>query len=181
MAQSAVAPSASAQDAAMSGRAPGQPGNPWWRVSWSVPAALRAVRAAIVIPCLFALTFKVLGNEQMAIFAVFGSFGALVMTSFGGSRRDKALAHLGLALAGSVTLTIGTLVSGSIWIAATATVPVAFAVYFAGSVGPNLASGVTACLLAYVLPVASAGTVSMLPSRLRLPPTRLRRSRPSTS
>jgi hypothetical protein len=88
---------------------------------------VRAVRATIVIPCLLALTFKVLHNEQMALFAVFGSFGALVMSSFGGTGRDKALAHLGLAVAGSVTLTIGTLVSGSAWLAAVVTIPVAFA------------------------------------------------------
>jgi len=135
-------------------------------VSWSGPAALRALRATIVVPGLFALTFKVIGDPQMTIFAVFGAFGALVMSSFGGSRRDKALSHLGLAIAGSATLIIGTVVSGSAWLATIATVPVAFAVYFAGSTGPNAASGVTACLLAYVLPVASAGGVGTLPSRL---------------
>jgi uncharacterized membrane protein YccC len=139
---------------------------PWWRVTWSLPAALRAVRATIVIPVLFALTDKVIVNEQMTIFAVFGGFGALVMTSFGGGRRDKALAHLGLAVAGSVMIIVGTLVSGSAWLAAVVTVPLAFTVFFAGSSGPTAASGVTACLLAYVLPVASAGTASMLPSRL---------------
>ncbi len=119
-----------------------------------------------MIPVLFALTFKVIANEQMTLFAVFGGFGALVMTSFGGSRPDRAVAHLGLALAGSVMIIVGTLVSGSTWLAAVVTVPVAFAVFFAGSAGPNAASAVTGCLLAYVLPVASAGTASMLPSRL---------------
>ncbi|HEY2506951.1 MAG TPA: FUSC family protein [Streptosporangiaceae bacterium] len=140
--------------------------SPWWRVSWSVPAAMRAVRATIVIPSLFALTFKVIHDEQMVLFAVFGGFGALVLSSFGGSRADKALAHLGLAVAGSVTLIIGTLVSSSTWLAAVVTVPVAFAVYFSGSLGPNAAAGVTACLLAYVLPVASIGSAAMLGSRL---------------
>jgi uncharacterized membrane protein YccC len=135
-------------------------------VSWSRPAALRAIRATIVVPGLFALTFEVIGDAQMTLFAVFGAFGALVFTSFGGSRRDKALGHLGLAVAGSLTLIIGTLISGSAWLAALVTVPVAFAVYFAGSAGPNAASGVTACLLAFVLPVASAGGAGTLPSRL---------------
>jgi uncharacterized membrane protein YccC len=135
-------------------------------VSWSRPAALRALRATIVVPGLFALTFKVIGDAQMTLFAVFGGFGALVLSSFGGSTRDKALSHLGLAVAGSVTLIIGTMVSGSVWLAALVTVPVGFAVYFAGLAGPNAASGVTACLLAYVLPVASAGGVGTLPSRL---------------
>ena len=69
-------------------------------------------------------------------------------------------------MAGSVAIIIGTLVSESTWLAAVVTVPVAFAVYFAGSAGPNAASGVTACLFAYVLPVATAAPVSVLPSRL---------------
>ncbi|HEY2442841.1 MAG TPA: FUSC family protein [Streptosporangiaceae bacterium] len=134
--------------------------------AWSVPAALRAVRATLVVPALFALTFKVIGDLQMALFAVFGSFASLVMASFGGTRRDKAVAHLGLAVVGSVALTIGTAVSGTAWLAAIVTIPVAFAIFFAGVAGPNAASGITAALLAYVLPVASSGAVSTIPARL---------------
>jgi uncharacterized membrane protein YccC len=133
---------------------------------WSVPAAMRAVRATIVIPGLFALTFKVVGNPQMALFATFGGFASLVFASFAGSRRDKAIAHLGLAVSGSIVLVIGTAVSSITWLAAIVTVPVAFTVFFAGVAGPNAASGVTATLLAYVLPVASSGYASMIPARL---------------
>jgi uncharacterized membrane protein YccC len=136
------------------------------RPTWSVPAAMRAVRATLVVPGLFALTYKVIGNPQMVLFAVFGGFASLVLASFGGTRKDKAVAHLGLALAGSVVLIIGTAVSGNTWLAALVTIPVAFGVFFAGVAGPNAASGVTAVLLVYVLPVASAGSVSMIPDRL---------------
>jgi len=139
---------------------------PWWKVSWSVPAALRAARATVVIPLLFAFTFEVLHDAQMTLFAVFGGFAALVMSSFGGDRKDKALAHLGLAVVGSAVLIIGTLASGSAWLAVVVTVPVAFLVYFAGSTGPNEASGVTGCLLAFVLPIASTGGVATISSRL---------------
>jgi uncharacterized membrane protein YccC len=131
-----------------------------------VPAALRAVRAVLVIPTVFALSLKVIGDAQLTLFAVFGCFGTLIMTSFGGSRRDKAIAHLGLAVSGSVTLTLGTLLSSTAWLAAVGAIPVAFAVFAAGSIGPNAASGVSACLLIFVLPVASTGGVSALPSRL---------------
>ncbi len=127
-----------------------------WRPVWSVPAAMRAVRATIVVPGLFALTFKVIGDPQMALFATFGGFATLIFAAFGGTRRDKAIAHLGLAVAGSVALIIGTAVSGITWLAALVTIPVAFAIFFAGVIGPNAASGVTAALLAYVLPVGSA-------------------------
>ena len=107
-----------------------------------------------------------IGNLQMATFAAFGGFATLVLASFGGTRRDKLLAHLSLALAGSVLLTIGTAVHSPAALAALATVPVTFAVFFAGIAGPNAASGATAALLAYVLPAASPGTISMIPDRL---------------
>jgi uncharacterized membrane protein YccC len=127
---------------------------------------MRAVRATIVMPSLFALTYKVIGDLQMATFAAFGSFATLVLASFGGTRRDKAIAHLGLAVVGSVVLTIGTAVHAIPWLAVIVTIPVAFAIFFAGVAGPNAASGVTAALLAYVLPVASPGAIGDVPSRL---------------
>ena len=133
---------------------------------WSVPAALRAVRTTLVMPTLFAITSQVIGNPQMATFAAFGSFATLLLVSFGGGWRDKLVAHAGLALAGSVLLTIGTLVSSSTLLAALVSVPVAFTVFFAGVIGPNAAAGGIAALLPYVLPAASPGTVSMIPDRL---------------
>jgi hypothetical protein len=137
-----------------------------WRPAWSVPAAMRTVRAVIVIPSLFALTYEGFGNLQMALFAAFGGFANLVVASFGGTRRDKAIAHLGLALTGSVGLIIGTAVHGIDWLAVLVTIPVTFGIFFAGVAGPNAASGVIAALFPFVLPVATAGTVSTIPDRL---------------
>jgi hypothetical protein len=68
---------------------------------WSTDAALRALRAVLVVPTVFALADQVVGSRQIATYAAFGGFATLVMTTFGGTRRDKAVAHLGLALAGS--------------------------------------------------------------------------------
>jgi uncharacterized membrane protein YccC len=127
---------------------------------------MRAIRATIVVPSLFAVTLELIGNIQMATFAAFGSFATLVLASFGGTRRDKLRAHAALAVAGSVLLAIGTAVTSSTAAAAITTVPVAFAVFFAGVAGPNAASGVTAALLAYILPAASPGAISMIPDRL---------------
>jgi len=124
------------------------------------------VRAVLVIPPLFALTFEGFGNLQMALFAAFGGFATLVMASFGGTRRDKVIAHVGLAVIGSLGLVIGTAVTGITWLAVLVTIPVTFGIFFAGVAGPNAASGVTAALLPYVLPVATPGTVSMIPDRL---------------
>src|SRR5882762_10095219 len=96
----------------------------------SGPAGLRTLRAVLVIPSLFALTFEGFGNLQMALFAAFGGFASLIMASFGGSRRDKLIAHLGLALTGSIALIIGTAVSGIEWLAVLVTIPVAFGIFF---------------------------------------------------
>jgi hypothetical protein len=139
---------------------------PWWKPAWSVPAAYRAVRATVVVPSLFALTDKVVGDPQMALFATFGGFATLVIAGFGGTRKDKFIAHAGLAVTGSLALIIGTLVSGTTWLAVVVTVPVTFAIFFAGIAGPNAASGSAAAMFAYVLPVVSAGDASMIPSRL---------------
>jgi Fusaric acid resistance protein-like len=137
-----------------------------WAISWSKPAALRALRATLVMPALFALTSEGMHHLQMALFAGFGGFATLVMASFGGTRRDRLLAHLGLAVAGSVALIIGTLASGTWWIAAMATLIVAFAIFFSGAISSNAASGANAALLAFVLPVASSGGAATIPDRL---------------
>jgi hypothetical protein len=140
--------------------------SPGWKPVWSVPAAMRTFRATVVVPSLFAITYKVVGDPQMALFATFGGFATLIIAGFGGTRRDKLAAHAGLAVAGSLALIIGTLVSGTTWLAAVVTVPVTFAIFFAGIGGPNAASGSTAAMFAYVLPVASAGGAATIPSRL---------------
>ena len=137
-----------------------------WRPAWSRLAMMRALRAVLVIPSVFALTYEGFGNLQIALFAAFGGFASLIVASFGGSRRDKLVAHLGLAVTGSIALIIGTAVSGIEWLAVLVTIPVAFGIFFAGVTGPNTASGVNGALFGYLLPVATPGTVSMIPDRL---------------
>src|SRR5207253_27780 len=51
---------------------------PAWWPAWSVPAGLRTLRAVLVIPSLFALTFEGFDNLQMALFAAFGGFASLI-------------------------------------------------------------------------------------------------------
>ncbi len=127
---------------------------------------MRAVRATVVVPGLFALAYQVIGDLQLATFTAFGGFATLVMASFGGRRRDKLVAHLGLAAASSVLIVIGTAVSPSPVLATLVTIPVVFCVLFAGIAGPNAASASTAALLAYVLPATSSAAMSTVPARL---------------
>jgi uncharacterized membrane protein YccC len=127
---------------------------------------MRAVRATIVVPSLFAIAYKVIGNPQIALFATFGGIATLVIVGFGGTWRNKLSAHAQLAVVGSIALIIGTLVSGTTWLAALVTVPVTFAIFFGGIVGPNAATGTIAAMFAYVLPVVSAGGAATIPNRL---------------
>jgi uncharacterized membrane protein YccC len=134
--------------------------------SWSPAAARRALRAAVIVPLLLALTFKVIANPQMSTYATFGAFANLVMAAFSGGRRDRLFAHAGLGLAGSVLLSLGTVVSGSVAVAGAVTLVTTFVVFAAGVIGPNVAAGGLAAMLAYVLAAASPGDAGMVPSRL---------------
>jgi len=82
----------------------------------------------------------------MTVYATFGGFAILAVNEFGGSRVSKLEAYAGLASVGSITLIIGTMVSGSAWLAAIVTIPVGFAVLFAGVIGPTQAIGAAAAL-----------------------------------
>ena len=137
-----------------------------WLPSWSPVAAQRALRATLVAPSVFAFCDLVIGNHQTALFGAFGSLATLVFVSFAGTRREKLIAHIVLALIATPLIVIGTAVNSSVVLAALVSVPVAFVVFFAGVLGANAAGGVTGALLAYVLPAASPGTMSMVPARL---------------
>jgi hypothetical protein len=139
---------------------------PWWKPLWTRQAGMRALRATLVIPALFAICLKVVGDPQMTLFATFGGFATLVVAAFGGTWKDKLAGHVGLALVGSLALVIGTMVSSTAWIAAVVTLPVTFVIFFAGIIGPNPASGTIAAMFAYVLPVVSVGGAADIPSRL---------------
>jgi uncharacterized membrane protein YccC len=134
--------------------------------TWSLPAGMRALRALLVIPTLFAICSQVVQNAQISLFATFGGFATLVLANFGGTRRDKALAHLGLAATGSALIAIGTVISSSAALASPIAFVVVFVVLLAGIFGANATSGATAALLAFVLPAASPGTASLIPARL---------------
>ena len=44
----------------------------------------------VVVPGLFAICLEVIGNEQMTLVRGVRQFGGLILTSFTGTRRDKA-------------------------------------------------------------------------------------------
>ncbi len=52
-------------------------------------ALRRATRAAIIMPAMFAVGDKVIGNPQVATFAAFGSFAMLLLVDFGGPMAER--------------------------------------------------------------------------------------------
>ncbi len=129
-------------------------------------ALRRAARAAIVMPGMFALGDKVVGNPTVATFAAFGSFAMILLVDFRGPLRVRLQEQVALAFAGALLVCLGTLASRTAWLAALAMALVGFAVLFAGVVSSVLAAAGTSLLLAFILPVSLAGPVSSVPDRL---------------
>ena len=129
-------------------------------------ALRRATRAAIIMPGLFALGDKVIGNPQLATFAAFGSFAMLLLVDFGGTMAERLQAEAALAVTGGVFVCVATLASQTAWLAAVAMTVVGFGVIFAGVISSVLAGATTALLLAFILPVSLAAPASAVPDRL---------------
>ena len=129
-------------------------------------ALRRATRTAIIMPALFALGDKVIGNPQLATFAAFGSFAMLLLVDFGGPMAERLQAEAALAVTGGVFVCLATLASQTAWLAAVAMAVAGFGVIFAGVVSSVLAGATTALLLAFILPVSLAAPPSAVPDRL---------------
>jgi Fusaric acid resistance protein-like len=129
-------------------------------------ALRRATRTAIVMPAMFALGDKVIGNPQLATFAAFGSFAMLLLVDFGGPMAERLQAEAALAVTGGVFVCLATLASQTAWLAAIAMAVVGFGVIFAGVISSVLAGATTALLLAFILPVSLAAPASAVPDRL---------------
>jgi uncharacterized membrane protein YccC len=129
-------------------------------------ALRRATRTAIIMPAMFALGDKVIGNPQLATFAAFGSFAMLLLVDFGGPMAERLQAQAALVVTGGVFVCLATLASQTAWLAAVAMAVAGFGVIFAGVVSSVLAGATTALLLAFILPVSLAAPASAVPARL---------------
>jgi hypothetical protein len=129
-------------------------------------ALRRAGRTAVVMPCVFAVGLKVIDNPTVALFAAIGSLAQLMLVGFVGEMRSRLESQVSLAVAGAVLVTVATLCSQEVWLAALAMAVVAFVVIFIGVVSSVLASSAAALLLAFILPVATPAPVSDLGDRL---------------
>ncbi|MGW4489663.1 FUSC family protein [Amycolatopsis sp. NPDC004368] len=132
----------------------------------NLSALRRTGRAAIVLPSLFAVGNLVLGDAVTGLFASVGSVALLLFVDFGGPIRDRVFAQGALVLAGGALISLGTLVSRTVWLAAATTVVVAFVVLFAAVVSSVLASATTSLLVSFILPASLPGSLATLPDRL---------------
>lgn len=126
----------------------------------------RALRVAIVMPLLFALGLKVLGNGQFALVAAFGSFSAMAMADFTGPSRSRLSAYLGLGLVGIGLVALGTALSNTLWPAVIAMLLVGVALQFAAVLGGQFSLGNNAAILAFVLSVMVPAGIDAIPSRV---------------
>ncbi len=142
-------------------------GRSWLRARDPDHGALRrAGRAAILLPALFALTDRVIGNQTLAYFVAFGSFAMLLFVDFPGRVADRLRAQASLAVASTILICLGTLAAQSTPVAVLSMAIVAFVVLFAGVVSSVLAGATTSLLLAFILSVSLPGPVSQMPDRV---------------
>jgi uncharacterized membrane protein YccC len=125
-----------------------------------------AARAAIVMPAVFGFADGVIKQPDTTLFAAFGSFAILVFADFGGPPRKRLVAYLGLAAAGGLLITLGTLCSRTPVAAVAGMAVVGFVVIFSGVISGYFAAARTAALLTFILPVAVPAAPSAIPDRL---------------
>ena len=135
------------------------------RPRWDA-VAKRSIRAAVVIPGLFAFADKVIKNADVATFASIGGFSVLLLADFGGPLRRRFIAYAGLGVVGAVFITIGTLCSRTTWLAVVVAAIAAALVLFLGILSGYVAKGSTAAMLVLVLPLTLPAHASAIGPRL---------------
>jgi predicted membrane protein len=92
----------------------------------SLAGLARSVRAAIVVPPLFASALFLFKQPELAGFAVFGTFAHQVLVNYEPAGTARFTQSAMLTLLGAIMLSLGTLASPTVWFAVTGTVMVGF-------------------------------------------------------
>jgi hypothetical protein len=114
----------------------------------------RSVRAAIVVPSLFALALLVIKQPESAGFAVFGTFAHLVMVDYDTTGTARSGQSAMLTLLGAISVSLGTLASTSIWLAVSGAIVMGFLTEFGLLASGRMAAIRTTLLLSFMLAVA---------------------------
>jgi hypothetical protein len=126
----------------------------------------RGMRAAIVVPTLFALALLVVKEPDMAGFAVFGTFAHLVMVSYSEARGARSVECVALTLLGTIVVITGTLVSEHLWLAVAGAVTAGFLAEWPALARGQVAVIRPALLMAFMLAVAIPTPLRSLPLQL---------------
>jgi len=129
-------------------------------------ALRRSVRAAVVMPSVFALCHYFFSDAQTGLFGAFGAFTILLLADFRGRPQGRLVSYGVLFVAGAAFIAAGTAASSNKVLAVVAMAVVGFAVLFSGIVWPQVASGSTSAILTFVLSVAVVQPVSAIGPRL---------------
>ncbi len=129
-------------------------------------AVKRSIRAAIVMPAVFALGYVLFSNPQVGLFGAFGSFALLLLVDFPGRPRTRLSCYIGLLFVGGCLTALGTALSTNKVAAVVSMAIVGFAVLLVGIVSLNAAIASTATLMTFVLAVAVAQPASEVGPRL---------------
>jgi hypothetical protein len=114
----------------------------------------QSLRAAIVVPSLFALALLVARQPQLAGFAVFGTFAHLVMVDYEPAGRARSVQCAMLTVLGVITVALGTLASASAWLVVVGAFAAGFLTELIPLVGARMAAIRTALLLSFMLAAA---------------------------
>ena len=114
----------------------------------------RSVRAAIVVPSLFALALLAIKQPELAGFAVFGTFAHQVMVDYDSAGRIRLVQSARLSLWGAVVVSLGTLASASAWLAVSGAALAGFLAELPWLTGGRFASVRNALLLTFMFAVA---------------------------
>ena len=126
----------------------------------------RSVRAAIVMPTMFAIAHVYFSSSQVGLFAAFGCFSLLLLVEFTGPVRVRAVSYLTMFAVSAALIALGTAVSTNKVAAVLTMGVVGFVVLFAGIVAPPAATASTAMLLTFVVSVAVTAPTSAIGDRL---------------
>jgi Fusaric acid resistance protein-like len=126
----------------------------------------RSVRAAVIMPTVFAVTHAAFSNSQVGLFGALGSFALLLLVEFTGPPRSRLVSFGAMYLVGSCLIALGTVVSTHKVAAVVVTAFVGFAILFTGIVAQQVAAASTAALLTFVLSVSVAQPASAVGPRM---------------
>jgi len=127
-------------------------------------ALSRSVRAAIVVPGLFALAILIIKNPAVAGFAVFGTFAHQVLVDYDTDGKARLVQSALLTGLGVITVSLGTLASATAWLAVGSTGAAGFLAGYPGLTRGRGAAIRNALLLSFLCAVAvPASARSVLP------------------